>query len=91
MLAEEKQQHFSSVDMVENNGLSFQIREKQKQNIKIKDGGKQPSSHLKSAVSSLYPRLLLCRVWSGGQQHGAPAACAKCSISGPAPLNQTPL
>lgn len=28
MLAEEKQQHFSSVDMVENNGLSFQIKKK---------------------------------------------------------------
>lgn len=82
MLAEEKQ-HFSSIDMVENNGLSFQIKKKN-QNIKIKDGGKQSSSHLESVVSSLCPRRLLCRVWRGAQQHRALAACAKCSISGPA-------
>lgn len=88
MLAEEKQQHFSSIDMVENNGLSFQIKKK-KQNIKIKDGGKQSSSHLKSVVSSLWPRLLLCSAWPGARQHGVLTACAKCSIAGPAPLNQT--
>lgn len=89
MLAEEKQQHFSSIDMVENNGLSFQIKGKKNQNITIKDGGKQSSSHLKSVISSLGPRLLLCRVWSGAQQHRDLAARLKCSISGPAPLNQT--
>lgn len=64
--------------------LHFEIREKN-QSIKIKDGEKQSSFHLKLVILLAFLRFVLCIVWSVGLQHHQ-GACWKFRISGPTTL-----